>query len=51
MAILKLDRSRILSSKGISVAAGKPDKVLVDKTKLLTTKGLMTAVGKPPKDV
>jgi len=51
MATVKIDRSKILSSKGISVAAGKPDVVIVDKTKLLTTKGLSAAIGKPPKDV
>lgn len=50
MVRVKLDRSRIISSKGISVAAGKPLVVAIDKSKLLTTKGLSTAVGKPPKD-
>jgi hypothetical protein len=42
----RLDETRLLATKGLSAAAGKPSLEL-DVSKLLSTKGLETAVGKP----
>ena len=47
MTSVKLNKSRIISTKGISVAAVKPNRVELDKEKLLSTKGLSAAGGKP----
>ena len=48
MRNVNFDRTRMLSTKGLSAAAGKPTvDTELDVTKLLSTKGLSAAALKP----
>jgi len=52
MRNVKFDQTRLLATKGLSAAAGKPtDEPGLAVSKLLSTKGLSAAAGKPLVDL